>query len=793
MGWLERIRSFFLSLWSSDRSTDKPEESEDSPMKHEQEELDAAHVQLLDRVLDDLAEGRASLSACLRRALLVASAVQDENLVSFIKKELNGYDGTKGDELPSYRITTARSRGHFMGPTGHQLRGVHIPESAIREAIRDFADTLHVPDGVPSLELAYSQGNDGDLGLPWPADLLSGIDEVVVGMQCVHAWKTLPKSFIAHVLEGTTTELLTRLHHLSASVVPSPSAASPSDEATSEQERRAAAGEPQASVLSEKPAPLTTPAHSVLSWLHLSDFHFSGAWEHDVVMTAMIRDLPNLLQEVQCVPSLLFVTGDIAKKGDAGEYTLAESFFESLLKVTGIHKSRVFIAPGNHDVDRSAIRSLVLGHQRYLLKVDQADWRREVGKVFDEQDLTTAYCARHKEFYAFRERLLGTKQDGALCHTELLEEDGWKVWVVCLCSSWCCGPDEDRPGRIVLGERQLRLGLHDAPEDAVRIVLLHHPVEWLSNNEQGTIRGLLGSDVHVVLHGHLHEADALATVRPGGKCVGVLGAGAAYAGANYKHGFQAASIDPVSQSLRVHFFTYSERNGGYWHVDLGASKGMSDGVASIPFAIASVASTAVDEASKPSAAPQTVAGSTPENMREARELLQTLKVHNYYVQNPACTSVLLHGPEWMASLHGDLQEALGRNVLQAADGGALEARRLLDGIAKDGISWPVRFVAGIFMECFVNESGFVRYSKSQGVQYAIPCLRAVSDHERRELTQSLESALKTARWQSVGTNQSGREDLTDKLANIGSEHRDLTREVEAISAAVNQRNDREPA
>ena len=46
------------------------------------------------------------------------------------------------------------------------------------------------------------------------------------------------------------------------------------------------------------------------------------------------------------------VTGDIAKTGREEEYAIAGAFFGGLLATLEIDPERLFIVPGNHDVNR---------------------------------------------------------------------------------------------------------------------------------------------------------------------------------------------------------------------------------------------------------------------------------------------------------------------------------------------------------------------------------------------------------------------------------------------------------
>lgn len=66
-------------------------------------------------------------------------------------------------------------------------------------------------------------------------------------------------------------------------------------------------------------------------------------------------------------PDLIFCTGDIAYGEThcsplAEQYQEAQAFFDELLKVCGqngktLEKNRLFVVPGNHDVNRNSINN----------------------------------------------------------------------------------------------------------------------------------------------------------------------------------------------------------------------------------------------------------------------------------------------------------------------------------------------------------------------------------------------------------------------------------------------------
>jgi hypothetical protein len=69
------------------------------------------------------------------------------------------------------------------------------------------------------------------------------------------------------------------------------------------------------------------------------------------VLKALVKSIGDYREQGRC-PDLIFATGDVAYSGKADEYKLAIRFFDDLLAAAGLEKQRLFVIPGNHDVDR---------------------------------------------------------------------------------------------------------------------------------------------------------------------------------------------------------------------------------------------------------------------------------------------------------------------------------------------------------------------------------------------------------------------------------------------------------
>ena len=113
--------------------------------------------------------------------------------------------------------------------------------------------------------------------------------------------------------------------------------------------------------------------------------------------------------------------------------------------------------------------------------------------------------------------------------------------------------------------------------------------------------------------------------------------------------------------------------------------------------------------------------------RYVERLLADLGSRTWGRQNPAASALGNAGPRAVSRLRADVQGRLGRNVLQAADGGSWGAERLLDRLARSPGSWPEPFVSGLLLETLVDDEDRFRLKGaklSETLAVALPHDRA---------------------------------------------------------------------
>jgi len=146
--------------------------------------------------------------------------------------------------------------------------------------------------------------------------------------------------------------------------------------------------------------------------LHISDIHFR---EPDCLRpdtdperayrTLLLQDARKHVQTLGPVGAIL-VGGDIAFKGDPKEYEVALVWLKELADACGCLLARIFIVPGNHDVDRRIITKApaVRNAQRAIAAAGRQHRERELRTQFSDAETGRALLsplAAYNEFAKF--------------------------------------------------------------------------------------------------------------------------------------------------------------------------------------------------------------------------------------------------------------------------------------------------------------------------------------------------------------------------------------------------------
>ena len=266
-----------------------------------------------------------------------------------------------------------------------------------------------------------------------------------------------------------------------------------------------------------------------LTWLHVSDFHLNSKapYKSDVVLKALVDAVKWHRQQTEWKPELIFATGDIAGNGDikvfeGGKDAIATQYFDALLKAADQGRERLFIVPGNHDVDRNKGIGLV----RTLDTQDDIDEYFTKSPMYHLTYKLEAFAAWYNDYFSEIPipRSFPVK---STCELISLEISNVRLELLHLNSALFCKEAESDDGKLCIGRSCLKLQLDELKKKKnidLAIALVHHPFRSLHRPcELYQIKNSMQDHVDIFLHGHDHQVD----IDQGGKLL-QLAAGAAY-------------------------------------------------------------------------------------------------------------------------------------------------------------------------------------------------------------------------------------------------------------------------
>lgn len=305
-----------------------------------------------------------------------------------------------------------------------------------------------------------------------------------------------------------------------------------------------------------------------LTWLHLSDIHFSPKteWRDSESRESLLVYLNSLLNEASHPKlDLIFCTGDIAFGEGRGlllseQYKQARDFFDRLLKVCNISKDRLFIVPGNHDVNRALV-NIDAQNALTALSKQAASHIDLINQRFNDKSLEFKDAIKRLDSYGdFVSDYLPHQIDetGRHAYARKIKIKEIDISIAGFNSAWSAAGDEDDRHLWLAAATQFNAASSFSFAVDVRIGLIHHPVDWLNQAERQVAIPRISSDFDFWLHGHSHDAWLTPT-----QSNITIGAGAVGAQTSTEFGLNITSLDFATSEGKTYLHTRAASGGGW--------------------------------------------------------------------------------------------------------------------------------------------------------------------------------------------------------------------------------------
>jgi predicted MPP superfamily phosphohydrolase len=300
----------------------------------------------------------------------------------------------------------------------------------------------------------------------------------------------------------------------------------------------------------------------LFTWIHLSDIHDGhGDAKHAEDQKLVLNELKNDISRAAALdlpsPNAIFVTGDLAFSGsarDKDEYKRVGTWLREIATKVSLSVDRVFVVPGNHDVERNveendpAVASMLKELRSGELKVDN---------ILADKEKRTLLGRRFSNYLEFAKEFAPASCFPEPRRADLFWSHKLKITadvtllLVGMNTALLAAKEEDEYNdfrRLESGTAQLAHAFSSTMDESpkeLRIVLSHHPFNWLRDGAE--VRAVARKYAHIHLCGHVHDPESSRELSGSGQQIITVTAGAVHEEARedpttYRHGYNFASI-----------------------------------------------------------------------------------------------------------------------------------------------------------------------------------------------------------------------------------------------------------
>ncbi len=164
-------------------------------------------MSLLRDIQDAAINSGIEISTVLRKCKVLSARLGNSEFKRWVDQELNGYESI--DDLPSYRILTVQSKGHFSGPFGSGIKNGDIPLICLPKELRESLSKAYCTQPISAYEALIKSSKGDNFQEQWPPDLVALYGgEIYQNMSCMTAWKTIPYGLIVALIDTVRNRVL---------------------------------------------------------------------------------------------------------------------------------------------------------------------------------------------------------------------------------------------------------------------------------------------------------------------------------------------------------------------------------------------------------------------------------------------------------------------------------------------------------------------------------------------------------------------------------------------------------
>jgi len=168
-------------------------------------------MELISQIINDLIDEEKSLNSALLKTKVLASRIQNQELLNWVNNELSGYKNT--NELPDYRKEIQNElKGNILNEYT-KYTNIQIPTTGLDKTFEKKLRTTNFTESISSLESLVSNEKSSTLSAAVRAELSSIIEDNWQSMgnpylQITSVYKSISKNSIIEIITNIRNKLL---------------------------------------------------------------------------------------------------------------------------------------------------------------------------------------------------------------------------------------------------------------------------------------------------------------------------------------------------------------------------------------------------------------------------------------------------------------------------------------------------------------------------------------------------------------------------------------------------------
>ena len=238
--------------------------------------------------------------------------------------------------------------------------------------------------------------------------------------------------------------------------------------------------------------------------ISLSDIHYmaNGAPEDQgVVINAFMNDVVEQIGKIEHDEVFLLIGGDLVQSGETEDYNVFDrNIIRPLMKGLNVDANHIFIVPGNHDLQRDTISQTYDEHHNL---VQTRYGEKAYNDMIREPEKKDLLYSKFYPYYQFMAQKLNQNVPNMSAYSYNIDE----LWsVLCLNSAILSegGLYDWNDERHLAIDTRFVFDWVLQNRTRRKILLMHHPINYLSEDFEHELLEIVRKDFDLVITGHTH-------------------------------------------------------------------------------------------------------------------------------------------------------------------------------------------------------------------------------------------------------------------------------------------------